>query len=840
MTTLLAPLAAWAAIVAGQAVSGWITGSPAFRPVVDAWAAAPDWSWAGAFAQAGRLSGIAGLAIGFLLAALGAGDRAARVATRRKPDPVIAVALGLGALSAAAAGLGFAGLLAPALLRLVALAALLAGVDAARARRAELAAAVRSLQAGPVWTATALLAAALLAVALASLPDTHEDPLVYHWAAPEAFLLARRIYPAVQHFQWQWPLGVEMVFAYGLSIGGVAAVKAANLVFLFLTCAAAASIARRLDGRAAGWTAACLVALAPGILFHAWLAKNDPGVGAFWAAAVVAMLAWPARSGRGALVAGVLAGLCASTKYTAAIPLAALAVWFLVRRPGLRAFGLAFGAAAVTAAIWPVRNWLITRDPFYPFGPAFLHGLWWGRPYTSGLHLYARQVIGVAPGGALSRWLAAWRDAFAESGQVGVALAVLSPAALIACLPAGAVLGAVAALGVFLAVLTEWDYRFLLPLAPLTAAGGEIALLRLAGLRPRLAAAAWGILAAAGTLHVAVRIAFQLPPDDWSFLAGRLRGPAYIAARFTVEDELQRWCRDHLPAGDRILLTGSDRRFGFTQPVISSHVVTMPLPSRWARESRTPEELAKKWHQAGIRYIAHNLVSARFRHQSWFTGPPWGYLPLRVYRAFALRYLTEVHRSDHMDYLNGLFYLLRVDRRPHPPAPSIPVLPWTEAIMLEVRVAGNTGAPTPKCLELVDKALAQLPDVDDALETAAYTCAQTGAFERGLALNRAVAAHGFDGEMGWYELAVGESYLGRRAAAMNALRHWAMMAGNIDPRTHDLGAVVFVNLAGARVRAGDDAGACRLLAIALRIKPGFPQALMGVKDLNCWGMIGKP
>ncbi|MEK7476302.1 MAG: hypothetical protein AAB152_11815 [Candidatus Coatesbacteria bacterium] len=834
MNALLAVAIGWSLLVVAQTLGSWTEAADPLRALIRAWAISPEWTMAGGLAQAGRVAATVGLTLAALLAALGAGEAVAGPVTPRRGrlPLVVSFALGLGTLSALAAGLGFAGLLAPGALRVLVVGAIALGLRAAHARRAEFAAVARSFAGEPVATAAALVAAAVLMALLASLPDTHEDPLVYHWAAPEAFLRAHRIYPAVQHFQWHWPLGVEMVFACGLATGGVAAVKAATLVFLLLGCAGASSIARRLDRGAAGWTAACLVALAPAIAYHAWLAKNDPGVTAFWAAAVVAMLAWPPRSARGALIGGILAGFCASTKYTSFLPLAALAVWFGLRRPGLRALGLAVGAAVVVAAPWPARDWLLTRDPFYPLGPEALHGLWWAPPYTRALHLYAQQVTAIPAGGHPGLWLS-WRDAFADPGQAGLPLAALAPLGLVLCLPGAAGVGAAVALALFLVTLTEWDFRFLLPLAPLIAAGGEVALRRLRDLAPRYTSAGWAILAAVGSAHLLVRVIVQLPPDDWSFLTGRLAGPAFFAQRYTADEEIRRWCADRLPPSERILLTGSDKRFGFSQTVVSSHVVTMPLPWRWAKESRTPEELAKKWRQAGIGCIAHNLVSGRFRHQGWFTGPPWSPRMLGVYRAFAKRYFTEVHRSPRMDYANGFFYVLRVEARPHPEARTVPVLPWTEAVTVDVRIAGNTGASKAKCLDLTDRALRLLPDVDDAVETAAYACAQTGAFNKALELNRALAARGFDGEIGWYELAVSESFLGRRPAAFAAVRRWTGLVGGLDPRAHELAATVFVNLAGARVHAGDGAGACRLLAIALRVKPGFPQALAGLADLRC-------
>ncbi|MEK7476301.1 MAG: hypothetical protein AAB152_11810 [Candidatus Coatesbacteria bacterium] len=842
MTAVLAAGLGWAALVLVQASAGWPEAGGAFHSLLAAWAQGPDGSWGGVLTQAARVLAAAGLVLGALAAALGTGDAASPLIGRRRLPLALSLPLGLALLSAATAGLGLAGAMTPGVLRGLALAACLNGFRAIRARGPELAAAGRSFASEPVSTAVACLLAAALWLALATLPDSHEDALVYHWAAPEAFLRAHRIHAAVQHFQWHGPLGVEMLFALGLAVAGVAGLKAVNLALLAAAVAGAGALARRLDPRARGWTAVALLALAPALVRYVWMAKNDLGAVVYWTAAALSMLAGSAGSGRGAqrstrraaLLAGLFAGACAATKYTAIFPLAGLVAWFVLHRPSPRTILLAVLSAAATAAVWPARDWLVTRDPFYPLGPSSLHGLFWSPEYTDWLHRYAEQVTPVLTERP-SYWLLAWRDSLADPAQFGIALAALAPLGLVAFLPGGAGLACAVALLVFLALLGERSTRFLLALAPLLAAGGELALLALRSARPRLAAAAWLVLVAAGAVHLAVGTALELPGDDWGFLAGRLHGPKFFARRYTAEEELRAWCADRCPASERILLTGSDRRFGFRQPVVSAHPVTMPLPWRWAKESWTPGELAKKWRQAGIGCIAHNLVSGRYRHEAWFPWPAWDDRALGVYRAFARRYLVEVHRTPYLDALNGLFYVLRVDRRPHPAAATVPVLPWTESLFARANQTARRSFLRDESLALTRDALARLPDVNDAMEQAATLYHQLGRLDLALALNRALARDGFNGETGWYELAVEESYAGRRAPAFAALRHRSRYAAYFSEDTDTLVAGLFLNWAEARARAGDSAGACRLLGILFRTAPGHGPATALARRLRCAG-----
>src|SRR5581483_6541024 len=101
----------------------------------------------------------------------------------------------------------------------------------------------------------------------------------------------------------------------------------------------------------------------------------------------VALAAWHLvalrRSGRvnDALWAGLAAGVAAGSKYHGLIFLAAFALLVPVltrQRRGL-ALGL-FGAAAVVALPWYVRNWIVAGNPVYPFAA----GVFGGRYLDSG------------------------------------------------------------------------------------------------------------------------------------------------------------------------------------------------------------------------------------------------------------------------------------------------------------------------------------------------------------------------------------------------------------------------------------------------------------------------
>ena len=833
LAMMLAASVAWACVAVFWAVRTWPQNVPTMRMLVVIWAGLPGWTWAGWFARLGSYAAALGLVLGSLGLALGTGGVLARLAAPRGKSASLALTLALGfaGLSLAVTGSGFAGLMSRLPLAVLAAGALVLGLRELGARRAVLAGAWNGFREEPASTALALGGAVVLWIVFTALPDTHEDPLVYHWAAPEYFLRVGRLVGAPWHFQWHNPLGIEMLFGLGLALAGPAGIKAMDLGLVVTALLATGALARRFDPRARGWAAAVLLALSPAVAEQVWIAKSDLGLVTFWAAAFLAPLEWPLCRPGGAIAAGVLAGFCGAVKWTAVFPCAGLAAWLLLKRPGRRGIILIAAAALMAAAAWPVRNWLTAGNPVIPFLSRWFDVPWWGPDYEKAVHTYARVVT---PSGAVQKayWLLAWRDVFGEPNALGLALAALAPLGLAAFLPPAAAAACAVSMLVFLLLLAERNARFLLPVVALAAAAGEVAMLTLRGAWPRLARGLWIVLLAGSLLHLGAKVAGVVPPYGWCWAMGQMTTAALRQAESTVLDEARTWCAERLSPDARILLEGEQKRFGWKQPVVSAHVVVVPLPWRWAKAARAPDDLAKKWRQAGIRYVAHNLVSARFRHQIWFTGPAWGDRELRLYRAFALRYLTEVHRSPHLDYLNGFYYVMRVDVRPHPPRKTVPVLPWTESLF---QLASAASKPATAALgrKYTLEALSRVPDVEDAVEMAAMNLHGIGDNQNALALNRALAGVGFDGEASWFNLADEESRAGYRRAAFAALREENRLAPSFRDKILELEAVLYYNWMIERARAGDLGGCCRLLDMCLRANPGFQAALSASDQLGC-------
>ncbi len=222
-----------------------------------------------------------------------------------------------------------------------------------------------------------ILAIALLAVlalqALAALaPLTGSDALHYHFAVPQLYLR--------EGFQAPWPLlhGFFCGLGHQLILAGLApgSGRLAQL-WLFLGGAVAVlatlrvvqlCVAKADPSNTWPWLAALAFALTPVSVWQI----SAAGAPDIWLCALVP-LCWLSivRAAEvpqpGAIVlAGILAGAVAGSKYTGILLAAALLAGFAL---AVRSFSrsVLFFASAAVVGIWPyLRNWIWTGDPFFP------------------------------------------------------------------------------------------------------------------------------------------------------------------------------------------------------------------------------------------------------------------------------------------------------------------------------------------------------------------------------------------------------------------------------------------------------------------------------------------
>jgi len=233
--------------------------------------------------------------------------------------------------------------------------------------------------------AVALLPYAVTAFAALASAARGFDALWYHLPLAMSFLRSGHLEPPGRDLVFYFPGDGELL---GRMLGDVAGVRAMPLVqwpFALVAAAATVALARAVGVRRAAPWAAALVLSSPLVLFQSQLAYVD----VIALAALAAGAAWLVRAVRApgdraavhlALVAGLLLGLAAGTKY-AALPclgVGALVVpGFAALLQGVRRAGVvsvaALAGALPPSLFWYARNLRLTGNPIFPIDLPALH-----------------------------------------------------------------------------------------------------------------------------------------------------------------------------------------------------------------------------------------------------------------------------------------------------------------------------------------------------------------------------------------------------------------------------------------------------------------------------------
>jgi len=301
------------------------------------------------------------------------------------------LALGFGVLAVGALGLAAAGALAqPAFAALLA-APCLAWIGLGLRRRGRRPA-LRMPERRAAWAAL-LLAGLLVRPFLDAFgPDPGWDALSYHLALPERYLFENGVVMTPFSHLSGYAMGTQMLYLLALGVDGVSLAVLLHFEFGLLLLATLWRLGRRFSLRAA--------ALAPLLLLADPLFQQELGWAyadlplAFYATlAAACFAAWldDRDDPRPLVYAGLLCGLCGSTRYLGAVVPAALCalVWL---PPGPRRFRQSLGAclrmglvSAAVASPWLLRNALLTGNPVVPFLQSLFHAP--GREYIDPLVL---------------------------------------------------------------------------------------------------------------------------------------------------------------------------------------------------------------------------------------------------------------------------------------------------------------------------------------------------------------------------------------------------------------------------------------------------------------------
>jgi len=275
----------------------------------------------------------------------------------------------------------------------------------------------------------------------AAQPSQHGDPLLYHllgprlWVEGGGFLMHPNLPNALLASTWEclyiWPQ--LFWISHRPLFGLVEAQLFSQWLHLFLAWGGCGLLVMRLfrgTVREAWLPLAGLAALfVAGVQWTAPLAKNDVGI-AFWALGSIVYFreSLRERSSRKMLLSGLFSGLAIAGKITAILSLAPilglllLSLWprkhfsWLIKAKFLWLAGFAAGAVPLYA-----RNYLLSRNPFFPLFPKAFPSPWMSHSWEA----HFAQVHPSSPLHSLGRVFSRFPELVRESAWIQGAILLL-------------------------------------------------------------------------------------------------------------------------------------------------------------------------------------------------------------------------------------------------------------------------------------------------------------------------------------------------------------------------------------------------------------------------------
>jgi hypothetical protein len=566
------------------------------------------------------------------LAAFGAG-RAALGFLRAESRPLAgpnALALGAGALGLGTMGAGLAGLAFPGLARAAVAAfgllGFIAGASKAGDRRASLAALRRGMagrfaglrgffSVGNLPLSLAVLFALFIPLIGALAPEASFDGQAHHLAHPGLYAGHHKVFVVPWHFLANYPALLEMQYLLAMLFSGESQVAKLTHYGWGLVTASAVYLWAR-EGLPERWALAALAGflLLPYIQLVMMWSYVDLGAAAYFTLTVRAALGRP-----NPVLAGALGGLCAGVKVSGVFAPALAAVALASVRIPLSGWAAFLAAGFLTANVWAVKNWLFTGNPVMPFLPGLIPTLWWG---PENLARYSRELASYATGHyALRNWLAIpaqpwdisiWNTGVLDGmGGIGGWFLWLLPLLLLIRTPAAS-----AAALVTFGYLVLWQFiprqvRYTLPVWPVAVLAGAHALKAL-GDRGRVSRAAVTGAAAVLILHLVLAVVRQNEAvNPIGVVFGGESSEAYMGRgmpgkRNSIDG--RRWVAGLGGPGRMLSMDQYGLGLFWGPRAIVQSFFDVPLIERFARESRTPAEIGKRFRQMGITLALYDAM----------------------------------------------------------------------------------------------------------------------------------------------------------------------------------------------------------------------------------------
>jgi hypothetical protein len=485
-------------------------------------------------------------------------------------------------------------------------------------------------------------AALLLGAPLWFAPPQFYDAVVYHLGLPWSWLVNGSFAPTACNLFSHFPLAASTVYLLPVAAGIPEAAAALHWLTFAAVLPTVAQLARNLGAGSWSWTAAILFAAT----WHGpWLASLAGADHFVVLGLVVAAELWTAPASAGERIwldPGVALGLALASKYTAALPVAALLVAvFALRRPRWEAIA-AGSIALVVSSFWWIRNIATVGNPFHPLlWNWFGGGGWTAEDYARYTNIVREGVIGLRGSTVAVLSLATP----AKLGVWIVPASVVAVAAVFGSRPSSRSARLIAA--ATLLTLAAWSVtahvpRYALPAAALVAALAAAGLAQVSSRIAYLAAGTMGFAAAHGVMVLAGFL-FGTLGIQRSWLGGENRESWRHAVTMNDPAPAYRAADRLLPQDARTLIVGEGRPWSCPRP----HGVSSPYDAQWLQgvveRSATADDVRRELAAAGWTHIVFNWAELErlggddYRVLRWQTPED-----LARYREFGTRFTERV------------------------------------------------------------------------------------------------------------------------------------------------------------------------------------------------------
>ena len=203
------------------------------------------------------------------------------------------------------------------------------------------------------------------------------DSIAYHLAVPKIWLQEGHVSSVSYIHHSNFPAAVDGLFLIGLKLGGQAGAKAFVWWFTAFGTLAIYGVLGDRFGKKSGAISALIFASIPMVIWESGTAYIDVAHGLFAGFGFYfAALHIESRKREDAILAGIMLGLAAGSKYTGlqSIGIAGLLMLIMGER---KLAAQAIGIAVAVCAPWYIKNWIVVENPVYPFFYSVLGGKNW-------------------------------------------------------------------------------------------------------------------------------------------------------------------------------------------------------------------------------------------------------------------------------------------------------------------------------------------------------------------------------------------------------------------------------------------------------------------------------